>query len=136
MHKRMRQLASGLLAAVCVITSVNISGITSYAAGGTAADSPWPSARYELEDGRTFNGEGADRDIQIKTGSQFSKGKAIDTMDHNGQGAGVAIEPVITNEGLYQVVLGYSKGSAYAEGKNGWDIFSQRPQAQGPFSPW
>ena len=117
MHKRMKQLASGFLAAVCVLTSVNVSGITAFAAEGNVADTPWETARYELEDGRTFNGVGADREIQIKTGSQFSKGKAIDTMDHNGQGAGVAIEPVISNEGLYQVILGYSKGRAYAEGK-------------------
>lgn len=117
MHKLRKQLASGFLAAVCVLSSLSINGITVFAAEENAADSPWPSARYELEDGRIFNGEGADREIQIKTGSQFSKGKAIDTMDHNGQGAGAAVEPVITNEGLYQVVLGYSKGRAYPEGK-------------------
>ena len=38
-------------------------------------------------------------------------------MDKNGDGAGVAIEPTVTENGLYQVVLGYSKGRAYAEGK-------------------
>ncbi len=118
MHKKMGRVFSGSLAAVCVLTSVNFTGMDRVqAAGQPSADVPWTTTRYELEDGRTFTGTGATQEIAIKTGDRFSGGKAIDTMDKNGDGAGVAIEPTVAENGLYQVVLGYSKGRAYAEGK-------------------
>lgn len=118
MHKKLGRVLSGSVAAVCLLTSVNFSGMEYVqAAGQPTADVPWTTTRYELEDGRTFTGTGATQDIAIKTGDRFSGGKAVDTMDKNGDGAGVAVEPEITENGLYQVVLGYSKGRAYAEGK-------------------
>lgn len=116
MHKRSKQALSGLLAA-CMLSTMNLGPLTALAADAAGPDSGWPAARYELEDGRTFTGEGATQEIAIKTGSRFSGGKAVDTLDKNGDGAGVAIEPAVTENGLYQVVLGYSKGRAYAEGK-------------------
>lgn len=118
MHKKTGRVLSGSVAAVCLLTSVNFSGMGSVqAAGQPSADVPWTTTRYELEDGRTFTGTGATQDVTIKTGDRFSGGRAVDTMDKNGDGAGVAIEPAVTENGLYQVVLGYSKGRAYAEGK-------------------
>lgn len=118
MRKRWKRFASGMLASVLALSSVDAGGMTVRAAEGNAQDKPWPQTRYELEDGRLFNGAGANKDsIPIKSGNEFSKGKAIDTLDNNGVGAGSAIEPVISSEGLYQVILGYSKGFAYKEGK-------------------
>ena len=118
MRKKAGRALSASVAAVCLLTSVDFSGMGSVlAAGQPSADVPWTTTRYELEDGRTFTGTGATQDIAIKTGNRFSGGRAIDTMDKNGDGAGVAIEPTVTENGLYQVVLGYSKGRAYAEGK-------------------
>ena len=106
MHKKMGRVFSGSLAAVCVLTSVNFTGMDRVqAAGQPSADVPWTTTRYELEDGRTFTGTGATQEIAIKTGDRFSGGKAIDTMDKNGEGAGVAIEPTVAENGLYQVVL-------------------------------
>lgn len=118
MRKKAGRALSASVAAVCLLTSVDFSGMGSVlAAGQPSADVPWTTTRYELEDGRTFTGTGTTQDIAIKTGNRFSGGRAIDTMDKNGDGAGVAIEPTVTENGLYQVVLGYSKGRAYAEGK-------------------
>lgn len=116
MHKRTKQMVSGLLAA-CMLSTTALGNLTAFAADNAAADSGWPAVRYELEDGRTFTGTGATQEIAIKTGGRFSGGKAVDTLDKNGDGAGVAIEPQVTENGLYQVVLGYSKGRAYPEGK-------------------
>ena len=117
MYKKTKQLASVFLAAVCVFAS--ISGYTwktvAYAQGNMPKENL--KVRYELEDGRAFQGVDAEREIWIKTGDQFSGGKAIDTMDHNGLGAGVEIAPEIEKEGTYSVALGYSKGSAYPKGK-------------------
>lgn len=122
MHKQMKKWISWTAAAACIVTSVSVGGteITAHAEdGGTsgAGYTPLAEERYELEDGRTFEGEGATKDVTIKSGSQFSGGAAVDTMDKNGDGAGVEIEPVITEEGLYQVTLGYTKGVAREEGK-------------------
>lgn len=119
MRKQMKRFLAGILAAACTFSSLSVDGLYATAAEGNAADTPWQSVRYELEDGRTFKGEGATQDIKITSGSQYSKGKAVDTMDHNGNGAGVAIEPVLEHEGLYEVTLGYSKGIAYDEGQMG-----------------
>ena len=121
MQKRMKKWISWAAAAACVVTSVSAGGTGSTVRADeldvSAGYTPLAEERYELEDGRTFEGEGAAKDVTIKNGSQFSGGAAVDTMDKNGDGAGVEIEPVITEEGLYQVTLGYTKGVAREEGK-------------------
>lgn len=49
MHKKMGRVFSGSLAAVCVLTSVNFTGMDRVqAAGQPSADVPWTTTRYEL----------------------------------------------------------------------------------------
>lgn len=117
MRKQTKRFLAGLLAAACTFSSISVNGLNVTAAEGNSPDTPWQAERYELENGRTFVGEGYTKEITIKSGGQFSGGKAIDTMDKNGNGAGVEIAPNIEGDSLYSVVLGYSKGIAYKEGK-------------------
>ena len=67
MHKKLGRVLSGSVAAVCLLTSVNFSGMEYVqAAGQPTADVPWTTTRYELEDGRTFTGTGATQDIATR----------------------------------------------------------------------
>lgn len=120
MQRRTKRAISSVAASACVLTSINFSGMgmnVVQAVGQPSADIPWSTMRYELEDSRTWTGGGATADIAIKSGDRFSGGRAVDTLDKQGNGAGMAVEPEVTENGLYQVVLGYSKGRAYEEGK-------------------
>lgn len=55
MRKKAGRALSASVAAVCLLTSVDFSGMGSVlAAGQPSADVPWMTTRYELEDGRTF----------------------------------------------------------------------------------
>ena len=58
MRKKAGRALSASVAAVCLLTSVDFSGMGSVlAAGQPSADVPWTTTRYELEDGRTFTFE-------------------------------------------------------------------------------